>query len=552
MKNLNIPVGISDFERIRELNYYYVDKTGLIKTLLQGEMDQVTLITRPRRFGKTMAMNMVASFLDIRKDSKKLFDGLEISKEKEICKNWMNQYPTLFLSLKDVDGTTFENAFNMLKFVISSLCSQNSYLETGENIRENEKDIFSRLRSQTASITDIKGSIVTIMNMMQSYYEKPVILLIDEYDVPIAKASNNGYYKEMLEVIKGMLSTALKDNSSLKFAVITGCLKIAKESIFTETNNFVSDTISSTRYNEYYGFTQQDVDKLLADAEIEEKADLIKEWYDGYNFGEFEVYCPWDVMNYLRDLQNDLNARPVSYWKNTSDNAIIRSFIDYTGAAIRKKLEVLIAGGSICQKIEEDLTYDYLHSSEDNLWSILYLTGYLTKVGERDKDGQIELRIPNKEVKEIFESTVRKWFEDSARVTNRKDLFDAVWNKDADKATKEISTLLRMTISYYDYRENFYHAFLAGIFAGAGYSVESNREHGEGRSDIVIYNDVTGQVAVFEAKYSRKLEDLEKDCQKALDQINTKMYAKEFEDAYEEVLCYGIAFYKKRCLVKSK
>ena len=552
MKNLNIPVGISDFERIRELNYYYVDKTGLIKTLLQGEMDQVTLITRPRRFGKTMAMNMVASFLDIRKDSKKLFDGLEISKEKEICKNWMNQYPTLFLSLKDVDGTTFENAFNMLKFVISSLCSQNSYLETGENIRENEKDIFSRLRSQTASITDIKGSIVTIMNMMQSYYEKPVILLIDEYDVPIAKASNNGYYKGMLEVIKGMLSTALKDNSSLKFAVITGCLKIAKESIFTGTNNFVSDTISSTRYNEYYGFTQQDVDKLLADAEIEEKADLIKEWYDGYNFGEFEVYCPWDVMNYLRDLQNDLNARPVSYWKNTSDNAIIRSFIDYTGAAIRKKLEVLIAGGSICQKIEEDLTYDYLHSSEDNLWSILYLTGYLTKVGERDKDGQIELRIPNKEVKEIFESTVRKWFEDSARVTNRKDLFDAVWNKDADKATKEISTLLRMTISYYDYRENFYHAFLAGIFAGAGYSVESNREHGEGRSDIVIYNDVTGQVAVFEAKYSRKLEDLEKDCQKALDQINTKMYAKEFEDAYEEVLCYGIAFYKKRCLVKSK
>ena len=552
MKNLNIPVGISDFERIRELNYYYVDKTGLIKTLLHGEMDQVTLITRPRRFGKTMAMNMVASFLDIRKDSKELFDGLEISKEKEICKNWMNQYPTLFLSLKDVDGTTFENAFNMLKFVISSLCSQNSYLETGENIRENEKDIFSRLRSQTASITDIKGSIVTIMNMMQSYYEKPVILLIDEYDVPIAKASNNGYYKGMLEVIKGMLSTALKDNSSLKFAVITGCLKIAKESIFTGTNNFVSDTISSTRYNEYYGFTQQDVDKLLADAEIEEKADLIKEWYDGYNFGEFEVYCPWDVMNYLRDLQNDLNARPVSYWKNTSDNAIIRSFIDYTGAAIRKKLEVLIAGGSICQKIEEDLTYDYLHSSEDNVWSILYLTGYLTKVGERDKDGQIELRIPNKEVKEIFESTVRKWFEDSARVTNRKDLFDAVWNKDADKATKEISTLLRMTISYYDYRENFYHAFLAGIFAGAGYSVESNREHGEGRSDIVIYNDVTGQVAVFEAKYSRKLEDLEKDCQKALDQINTKMYAKEFEDAYEEVLCYGIAFYKKRCLVKSK
>ena len=298
----------------------------------------------------------------------------------------MNQYPTLFLSLKDVDGTTFENAFNMLKFVISSLCSQNSYLETGENIRENEKDIFSRLRSQTASITDIKGSIVTIMNMMQSYYEKPVILLIDEYDVPIAKASNNGYYKEMLEVIKGMLSTALKDNSSLKFAVITGCLKIAKESIFTGTNNFVSDTISSTRYNEYYGFTQQDVDKLLADAEIEEKADLIKEWYDGYNFGKIDVYCPWDVMNYVRDLRIDPDMKPASYWKNTSDNAIIRSFIDYAGSGIQKKMEKLMAGDTIDQKIEENLTYDYLHSSEENFWSILYLTGYLT----RDKEEKME------------------------------------------------------------------------------------------------------------------------------------------------------------------
>ena len=508
-----IPYGISNFVRMRTENYYYVDKTGLIKTLLQGEMDQVTLITRPRRFGKTMAMNMLNSFLDIRKDSRHLFKGLEIFDEVEICEKWMNQYPTLFLSFKDVDGTTFENAFNFLKFIISEACKQHVYLLDSDEIDEGDKLVFQKLKTCSASMMEIQSCILRITNMLKSYYKKPVILLIDEYDVPIAKASSNGYYKEMLEIMKGLLSTALKDNSSLKFAVITGCLKIAKESIFTGTNNFVSDTISSTRYNEYYGFTQQDVDKLLADAEIEEKAELIKEWYDGYNFGEFEVYCPWDVMNYLRDLQNDLNARPVSYWKNTSDNAIIRSFIDYTGAAIRKKLEVLIAGGSICQKIEEDLTYDYLHSSEDNLWSILYLTGYLTKVGERDKDGQIELRIPNKEVKEIFESTVRKWFEDSARVTNRKDLFDAVWNKDADKATKEISTLLRMTISYYDYRENFYHAFLAGIFAGAGYSVESNREHGEGRSDIVIYNDVTGQVAVFEAKYSRKLEDLDKDCE---------------------------------------
>ena len=552
MKNLNIPVGISDFERIRELDYYYVDKTGLIKTLLRGEMDQVTLITRPRRFGKTMAMSMLNSFLDIRKDSRELFEGLEISKETAICERWMNQYPTLFLSFKDVVGSIFENAFNFLKYIVAEVCKQHMYLLDSDDVDKEDKLVYEKLKSGDASLIEIQSCILRITNMLEGYYKKPVILLIDEYDVPIAKASSNGYYKEMLEIMKGMLSTALKDNSSLKFAVITGCLKIAKESIFTGTNNLVSDTISSTRYNEYYGFTQQDVDKLLADAGMEEKADLIKEWYDGYNFGEFEVYCPWDVMNYLRDLQNNIQARPVSYWKNTSDNAIIRSFIDYTGAAIRKKLETLIAGGSIRQKIEEDLTYDYLHSSEDNLWSILYLTGYLTKAGECDAEGLVELRIPNKEIKEIFESTVRKWFEDSTRVMNRKALFDAVWNKDTDKLTKEISTLLRMTISYYDYREDFYHAFLAGIFAGAGYSVESNREHGEGRSDIVIYNDVTGQVAVFEAKYSRKLDDLERDCQKALDQIDTKMYAKEFEDTYDEVLCYGISFYKKRCLVRCK
>ena len=552
MKNLNIPVGISDFERIRELDYYYVDKTGLIKTLLRGEMDQVALITRPRRFGKTMAMSMLNSFLDIRKDSRELFEGLEISKETAICERWMNQYPTLFLSFKDVDGSIFENAFNFLKYIVAEVCKQHMYLLDSDDVDKEDKLVYEKLKSGDASLIEIQSCILRITNMLEGYYKKPVILLIDEYDVPIAKASSNGYYKEMLEIMKGMLSTALKDNSSLKFAVITGCLKIAKESIFTGTNNLVSDTISSTRYNEYYGFTQQDVDKLLADAGMEEKADLIKEWYDGYNFGEFEVYCPWDVMNYLRDLQNNIQARPVSYWKNTSDNAIIRSFIDYTGAAIRKKLETLIAGGSIRQKIEEDLTYDYLHSSEDNLWSILYLTGYLTKAGECDAEGLVELRIPNKEIKEIFESTVRKWFEDSTRVMNRKALFDAVWNKDTDKLTKEISTLLRMTISYYDYREDFYHAFLAGIFAGAGYSVESNREHGEGRSDIVIYNDVTGQVAVFEAKYSRKLDDLERDCQKVLDQIDTKMYAKEFEDTYDEVLCYGISFYKKRCLVRCK
>ena len=552
MGNPNIPVGISDFKEIRENNNYYIDKSGFISELLTDGAAKVTLITRPRRFGKTLGMSMLYYFFNVRNESQKLFEGLEISRNHELCEKWLNKWPTIFLTFKDIDGLDFASAYDQLVFTISDLYQKYSFLLESEEIDEEDRKRFKLLKSGEGSKILVIRSLSLLMRLLENYYHKQMILLIDEYDVPIAKASSKGYYQQMLEIIRGMMSTALKDNTSLKFAVITGCLQIAKESIFTGTNNFVTDTIANTGFNEYFGFTQQEVNKILEDTGTVQYAKQMKEWYDGYHMGEIDVYCPWDVMNYLRELQRNPEAKPVEYWRNTSDNAIIRSFIDYTGAAIRKKLEVLIAGGNICQKIEEDLTYDYLHSSEDNLWSILYLTGYLTKVGERDKDGQIELRIPNKEVKEIFELTVRKWFEDSARVTNRKDLFDAVWNKDADKATKEISTLLRMTISYYDYRENFYHAFLAGIFAGAGYSVESNREHGEGRSDIVIYNDVTGQVAVFEAKYSRKLEDLEKDCQKALDQINTKMYEKEFEDAYEEVLCYGIAFYKKRCLVKSK
>lgn len=550
MKNINVPVGISNFEKIRQDGYYYVDKTGLIKDMLKNKIPEVTLITRPRRFGKTLAMSMLASFFDIRRDSKKLFQGLNISKEQQLCNDWMNQYPTLFLSFKDVDGTIFENALGLLQFTIAELCKKHTYLIESDVVDQDDKETFRKLKSMGSNLPELQGSIIMLMNMMKAYYNKPVILLIDEYDVPIAKASSNGYYKEMLEVMKAMLSTALKDNEALKFAVVTGCLKIAKESVFTGTNNFVSDTISSERYNEYYGFTQKDVDQILQDAQIEEKASDIKEWYDGYRFGEFDVYCPWDVMNYLWDLTNNQNAKPVSYWKNTSDNAIIRSFIDYSGAAIKKKLEILISGGSIRQQIEENLTYDYLHSSEENLWSILYLTGYLTNASEQDTDGTIELKIPNKEIKEIFETTVKKWFEDNAKTIDRKELFDAVWTGNADILTKEIGTLLRMTISYHDYKEDFYHAFLAGIFAGAGYVVESNKEHGEGRSDIVIYDDYEGKVAIFEAKKSQNPEEMKLDYEKAIKQINEKMYANEFEDAYDEILCYGISFFKKRCLVK--
>ena len=554
MKNINVPVGISNFEKIRQDGYYYVDKTGLIKDMLKNKIPEVTLITRPRRFGKTLAMSMLASFFDIRRDSKKLFQGLNISKEQQLCNDWMNQYPTLFLSFKDVDGTIFENALGLLQFTIAELCKKHTYLIESDVVDQDDKETFRKLKSMGSNLPELQGSIIMLMNMMKAYYNKPVILLIDEYDVPIAKASSNGYYKEMLEVMKAMLSTALKDNEALKFAVVTGCLKIAKESVFTGTNNFVSDTISSERYNEYYGFIQKDVDQILQDAQIEEKASDIKEWYDGYRFGEFDVYCPWDVMNYLWDLTNNQNAKPVSYWKNTSDNAIIRSFIDYAGSGIQKKMEKLMAGDTIDQKIEENLTYDYLHSSEENFWSILYLTGYLTRDKEEKEsaDGKITLKIPNKEIREIFETTVQDWFSDTAKLQDRKHLFDAVWNGDEQTLTQEISRLLRITISYHDYREDFYHAFLAGIFTGAGYMVQSNKEHGEGRSDLVVMDTENGRVAVFEAKYSKMFQQLESDCNKAINQIESRMYAREFEENGDDVFCYGIAFFKKRCCVKIK
>lgn len=554
MGNLNIPVGISDFKEIRENNNYYIDKSGFISELLTDGAAKVTLITRPRRFGKTLGMSMLYYFFNVRNESQKLFEGLEISRNHELCEKWLNKWPTIFLTFKDIDGLDFASAYDQLVFTISDLYQKYSFLLESEEIDEEDRKRFKLLKSGEGSKILVIRSLSLLMRLLENYYHKQMILLIDEYDVPIAKASSKGYYQQMLEIIRGMMSTALKDNTSLKFAVITGCLQIAKESIFTGTNNFVTDTIANTGFNEYFGFTQQEVNKILEDTGTVQYAKQMKEWYDGYHMGEIDVYCPWDVMNYLRELQRNPKAQPVSYWKNTSDNAIIRSFIDFAGNSITDKMETLLSGGYILQDIDENLTYDYLHSSESNLWSILYMTGYLTEA--RISEGKTAfspdtkaLKIPNAEIREIFETTVMKWFSDSAKTWSRQILFDAVWKNDCELLTQEMNKLLRKTISYHDYKEDFYHAFLAGIFAGAGYSVESNKEHGEGRSDIVVSDIVNGRVAVFEVKKSDALADLTSDCESALAQIDDRMYAKEFEDDYDEVLCYGISFFKKRCLV---
>lgn len=565
MGKIHIPVGTSNFAEIRKEHYYFIDKSGLIEELLKTDGTKVTLITRPRRFGKTLAMSMLAEFFDIQKDSSELFQGLSIANHGQLCKSWMNQYPTLFLTFKDVGGNTFDSAYEMLRDVLAKACNAHYYLKDSDLVNENDKKVFLHL----ADIVDgkptggqVKTGIALLLRMLHAHYKKPAILLLDEYDVPIAKAKEDSvnstdYYRSMMEVISSMISSAIKDNDHLKFAVITGCLKITKESIFTGTNNFVSDTISDTRLNEYFGFTQEEVDRLLTDTGLAGHGAEIKEWYDGYHFGAFDIYCPWDVMNHVKNLLLNPAIKPVGYWKNSSSNSVIRSFINHIGDGITQKLEMLLAGNYIIEKIETDLTYRELYTSEGNFWSVLYLTGYLTQIRGQDLGKNLQkdymaLVIPNQEIKELFESTIKIWFEENTLKWDRTSLFTAIWERQPEIVTLEMTKLLRKTISYYDYREDFYHAFFAGIFAGAGYAVESNREHGEGRSDIVVKDYGGDRLAVFEIKYSKSQKELEKDCEQALIQMNDRMYAKEFEEDYADILCYGISFFKKRCLVKLK
>lgn len=546
-----ISVGSSDFAEYRKEDYYYVDKTGLIEELLKTPGIKVTLITRPRRFGKTMNMSMLAEFFDIRKDSRPIFSGLKIADNKELCEAWMNQWPVIHVTFRSVFGSCFKDAYSMIEAVIAELYKQHIYLLENPEMMVYDREIFDRIAGKKASGEEIKNSLLFLTRLLGQYYGKTVILLIDEYDVPLAKASDKGYYEEMLYVIRGILQ-ALKDNSFLHLAVVTGCLRIAKESIFTGTNNFITDTISDNRLDEFFGFTQEEVDRILADTQNTSHSQEIKNWYDGYRFGSIDVYSPWDVMNHINALCLDPQALPRSYWRNTSDNAIIRSFIDQAENDTIKQFEILLSGDKISQKIEEDLTYDYLHASAENLWSILYLTGYLTGTEKEEGRQEWNLWIPNLEIREIFEDTVIKWFHDSARLWERKALFHAVWERDEEKLTEEMTKLLRKTISYHDYKEDFYHAFLAGIFAGAGYIVKSNREHGDGRSDVVVQDYDGNRIAVFEVKYSRRLEDLPYDCERAIKQIDVRRYGEEFAEDYSTVICYGIAFYRKRCMVKVK
>ena len=549
-----VGVGEADFAALRKENAYYVDKTEIIYELVHDTKNKVTLFTRPRRFGKTLMMSMMENFFSIRKDSTQIFEGLDIIEHGDFCKDWMNQYPVLFISFKDAEGDEFDVAYAKLKNVIADVCKGISDIGLEKKVNAFDVDIFNRLQAQTGTDTDVQNSLKTLMRMLNAVYGKKVILLIDEYDVPLAKASEkdtakNHYYTKMLDVIKGIMSTALKDNEFLQFAVITGCLRIAKESIFTGTNNFASYSVLDRNFSEYFGFTDEEIDQMLVAAGRTERKNTIKEWYDGYVFGNNFVYGPWDVINFLSELRKYPDARPKNYWKNTSHNGILLTFVKRTDFKVKGKFEILMNSGTIMQTITDELTYDTLHSSEDNLWSVLLMTGYITKADAGEEGETVSLKIPNREIASIFEDTVVKLFKETIDTNMQKSMMEAFWNKDAEEAGRIVSELLWRTISYNDYHEDYYHAFLAGAFVGMGYEVESNKEKGLGRPDIQLKDEDNRRAIIIEAKKSERQADLDKDCDEAIRQIVTEKYAEGLY-GYEQILCYGIAFFQKQARVK--
>ena len=545
-----LPVGLDSFEKIRRLGYYYMDKTLLVKEVLTQRGD-VNLFTRPRRFGKTLNMSMLRSFFEIGSD-KSLFDGLAISKEKQLCEEYQAKHPVVFLSLKAVEGLEFEDAIQWLAYLVANECKRLSFLESAPNVGEDDRKIFRNLMAQRPEGKELQSSLVTLMRMLHAHYGEQVILLIDEYDVPLNKAHVGGYYDQMVAFLRGFFGEAFKTNPDLFFAVVTGCLRISKESIFTGINNLKVDTITDTRYDEYFGFTEDDVKQLLADYGMEYALEDMRAWYDGYHFGNADVYCPWDVVNHCDKLLDNPKARPKPYWNNTSSNALVKQFIDMADATTRGEIEQLMAGKTIRKKIVETLTYGELTESIDNLWSVLFLTGYLTvdRNAPKDEDDYTSLVIPNREVREIFIEKIQKWFKETRVTGNQQRLYDMLWACDSEGLQEHLRNILLDTISYYDYHENYYHALLVELLLSGPYRIRSNAEMGNGRSDIVMEDDHNRRVVIIEVKRSRDFNDLEADCEKGIRQIRENNYARPYLRRKYTVLAYGIAFSEKDCCVK--
>lgn len=558
-EKLKLPVGIESFQEIREAGFYYIDKTRLIEQLLE-QWGKVNLFTRPRRFGKTLNMSMLRYFFEIGTD-KTLFDGLYISQNQKLCEEYLGKYPVVFLSLKNVDGLTFEKAVYRLKELIGVEAERFDFLSESDKLTENEKSRYRaliELQNGRFSMDEeiLISSIQTLAQLLTKHFGQKTILLIDEYDVPLDKAFQHGYYKEMVALIRGLFGQALKTNDFLQFAVLTGCLRVSKESIFTGLNNFKVLSITDVRFDEQFGFTEDEVKKFLKDYHLEEHLAEIKEWYDGYRFGEADIYCPWDVINHVDRLCMEPGAEPQSYWSNTSGNDLVKRFIDKADQTTKDEIEQLFEGKTVEKAIRLDLTYEEIDNSIDNLWSVLFTTGYLT-LAEKPQRGIYKLKIPNEEIREVYEHQIRELFQKT--VLQDADGLQRFWKALAEGNAREIedrlTRILSNTISVYDirktYPENTYHNFLLGMLAGnASWGVVSNREGGDGRADILIKTDNPDAGIVIELKKADTLSRLESKCTEAIEQIHERRYDEYLRnEGRNDIWAYGIAFYKKRCRV---
>lgn len=551
---LKLPVGIDDFKKIREAGFYYVDKTKLIEQLLQS-WGEVTLFTRPRRFGKTLNMSMLKSFFEIGAE-KSLFQGLYISEKEKLCVEYIGKYPVIFLSLKGVEGLHFADAQKMLMTIINNEVRRHYYLKTSDKLTvEDRKQFEKMLLNEDVNLVD---SLRLLSQLLYLHYDQKVVILIDEYDVPLDKAFKNGYYQEMVSLIRGLFGQALKTNEFLQFAVLTGCLRVSKESIFTGLNNFEINSIVDIEHEEGFGFTDAEVMQMLKYYHCTNRYSDIKEWYDGYHFGNADIYCPWDVINFVKKLLTDSNAKPSAFWINSSGNDLVKLFVDKADQSTKDEIERLVAGESVTKRIRLDLTYDEIENSIDNVWSVLFTTGYLTNIGNPES-GVYELVIPNREVHEVFVLQIQEWFQRSvAKEESMPEFSKAILEADAEGLQKQLNVIMSRMISVLDtkareeQKENFYHGLLLGLLRGSNpdWLIKSNRESGDGYSDILIEPENPDAGIIIEVKHAASISGLDKACENAMAQIKNRRYDEALrENGRCEILAYGIAFHKKRCRV---
>ncbi len=561
MKNLKLPVGIEDFQEIRRNGFYYIDKTGLIEQLLDS-WGKVNLFTRPCRFGKSLNMSMLRYFFEIGTD-KTLFDGLHILQRKDLCDEYMGRFPVVFLTLKGVDGLTFEKATNKLINIVALEAERFIFLKNSDKLTDNEKQRYCALvKMQDGKYAmdedTLESALQTLSELLYRHYGQKVVILVDEYDVPLDKAYQNGYYKEMVSMIRSLFGEALKTNEFLQFAVLTGCLRVSRESIFTGLNNFKIFSITDARFDEQFGFTEDEVGNMLKDYHLEEHLAEMKEWYDGYHFGDADIYCPWDVINRVDDLCDTPEAKPKCYWINSSGNALVKRFVSIANRTTQDEIEHLIAGEPIEKSVRLDLTYDEIDKSIDNIWSVLFTTGYLTQAGMTEQ-GAYKLVIPNKEVRTVYISQIQEWFKQKiADNTEQMAYFwKAIEDGNAEIIEQYLNQILSNTISVFDTKapemekENSYHTFLAGMLTGnTDWVVKSNVEAGEGFADIIIKPQNPNDGIIFELMYSKEASGLDKACERAIKQIRDRRYLEYLKnDGRHNMIFYGIAFYKKRCKV---